>query len=74
MEVITTNTLREVRESRGCTQAEVAHAVGCDVHTLSRYENWLREPSIGVAIRLAAYYNIALEQLFTVKETKEQQA
>jgi len=40
--------LRQLRESRGLTQCEVAEAIGVDATTVGRVESGQRQPSVRV--------------------------
>ena len=68
METSTTNTLYEARTNRNMTQAQLADVFGCSVHTISRYETGVREPSLEMAMRLAKYFGMTVETLFNLKE------
>lgn len=45
--------IRRLREQKGLTQKELAELVGVGTHSLSRYENNLRNPSPEIISRLA---------------------
>ncbi len=55
--------LRELREGRGLTQAEVAEALLCDQSLYSKYERGARALPLELAVRLAQYYKVTLDHL-----------
>ncbi|MFI7347279.1 helix-turn-helix domain-containing protein [Streptomyces sp. NPDC049936] len=55
--------LREVRQSRRLTLAQVAGRTGLSVSTLSRLESGKRRPSLEVLIPLTAVYRLPLDDL-----------
>ena len=58
------NTLRDAREGRGWTQAELAAAIGVSRKTINTVENGVFIPSTVVALKLAAALKMKVEQLF----------
>lgn len=63
-----TTRLREARKCKGLTQKEVADALLISKDSLSRYERGEQDPRLDVALRLGKYYEIAVEQLFSLEE------
>ena len=61
-----TNRLREAREARGWTQAELAAAIGVSRKTINTVENGVFIPSTVVALKLAAALNTTVEKLFAL--------
>ena len=61
-----TNRLRDAREARGWTQAELAAAIGVSRKTINTVENGVFIPSTVVALKLAAALNTTVEKLFTL--------
>ncbi|MGW1427479.1 helix-turn-helix domain-containing protein [Streptomyces sp. NPDC002431] len=55
--------LREVRERRGVTLADVGRATGISPSTLSRIETGRRKPTLEVVLLLAEEYGVALDEL-----------
>ena len=60
------NMLREAREARGWTQAELAAAIGVSRKTINTVENGVFIPSTVVALKLAAALNTKVEKLFVL--------
>lgn len=63
-----TNTLREAREARGLTQAQLAEAVGVSRKTINTVENGVFVPSTVIALKLAAALGEPVEVLFRLAE------
>lgn len=55
--------LRELRQRRGFTLAELSTETGISVSTLSRLESGLRRPTLDLLIRLATAYRATLDDL-----------
>lgn len=51
--------LKELRESRGITQAQLADAVGVGDTTISMIETGKNRPSVNLAKRFAEYFDVA---------------
>ena len=60
------NRLREARDSKGWTQAELAARVGVSRKTVNTVENRVFTPSATLAIKLAAALGVSVEQLFWI--------
>lgn len=58
------NTLREVRRARGLNQAELADALEISRQTIIAIEADKYDPSLPMAYRLAAYFDLPVEELF----------
>ena len=55
--------LKELRESRGLTQKEVAEIIGYSEISYARYEKGEREPDISTLCKLAEYFNVTVDYL-----------
>ena len=60
------NRLREARDTKGWTQAELAARVGVSRKTINTLENRVFTPSATLAIKLAAALELSVEQLFWI--------
>ncbi|MCW1401304.1 helix-turn-helix transcriptional regulator [Novosphingobium sp. MW5] len=60
------NSLREVREARGLTQAQLAGLVGVSRKTINTVENGVFVPSTVIALKLAAALGEPVERLFSL--------
>ena len=61
------NRLREARDSKGWTQAELAARVGVSRKTINTVENRVFTPSATLAIKLAEALELSVEQLFWIE-------
>ena len=62
-----TNNLKSIRESQGICQEELASATGFHVRTISRIECGDTAPSAEFMLRMAAYFNLFVEDLFQLE-------
>ena len=62
------NRLREAREAKGWTQAQLAEAIGVSRKTVNTVENGVFVPSTLIALKLAAALGEAVERLFWVED------
>ncbi len=58
------NRLRELREARGLTQAQLADLIGVSRKTVNTVENGVFIPSTVVALKLAGALGCSVEELF----------
>ena len=63
-----TNRLREAREARGLTQAQLAERIGVSRKTINTVENGVFVPSTVIALKLAAALGEPVEALFSLGE------
>lgn len=61
------NTLKDIREERNLIQADLAEAISCS-QTIGRIERGERNPSLEIAIRLAHYLKVPVEDIFQVED------
>lgn len=62
------NTLKELRMERNLHQEDLAIAVGACGRTIGRIERGERNPSLEIALRLAHYLGVHVEDIFTLDE------
>ena len=62
------NRLREAREAKGWTQAELAARIGVSRKTVNTVENGVFTPSTVVALKLARALDEPVEALFSLVE------
>ncbi len=55
--------LKKLREKKGATQREVANDLFMTVQMLSGIETGIKQPSLNVALALARYYGVTVEEL-----------
>ena len=58
------NCLRELRKARGLKQADLADALDISRPTVISVEADKYDPSLPMAYRMAAYFDVAVEDLF----------
>ena len=61
------NRLRELRDARGWTQAELAARVGVSRKTVNTVENRVFTPSTLLSLKLAKALEVTVEQLFWIE-------
>ena len=61
------NRLKELRKTQKLTQDELANAVGVSRQTINAIENDKYNPTLELAIRLARYLKIPIEELFLLE-------
>lgn len=62
------NTIKIQRAIKDVTQEELAAAVGVTRKTINTIENCIYTPSTALALRLARYFGITVEELFQLRE------
>lgn len=62
------NKLRDYRESKKLTQDELGGVIGITGRAIGYYEKGQREPRLKIARKLAAYFDISIEDLFKKAE------
>lgn len=62
------NTLRAIRKEKDLVQEDLAEATGSCSRTIGRIERGERNPSLEMAIRLAHYLNVGVEDIFQIEE------
>lgn len=62
------NRLKELREARGLTQAQLADLIGVSRKTINTVENGIFVPSTIIALKLAAALDQRVEALFSLVE------
>lgn len=65
------NRLEEIRKSRGITQEQLAAALRVSRQTIGSLENGRYNPSIILAIKIARYFNLSIEDIFIYEEEPE---
>ena len=67
-EMAISNTLKDIREERNLVQADLAKAVGSCSDTIGRIERGERNASLEIAIRLAHYLKMPVEEIFQIED------
>lgn len=63
-----TNSVRQLRESAGLTQAELAERVGATRQTIIAVEAEKYAPSLELAFRIARAFRVPFESVFDYRE------
>lgn len=58
------NNLSKRRDDEGLSQGELAEAVGVTRQTINAIERNRYDPSLELAFKLAAYFDVSIEELF----------
>jgi len=58
------NQVRALRARKGLAQGELAEAMGVSRQTINSIENDRYTPSLPLAIALARYFGVAVEEMF----------
>ncbi|WP_429150846.1 helix-turn-helix transcriptional regulator [Anaerotaenia torta] len=62
------NRLEEIRKQRGIKQEELAAALEVSRQTIGSLENGRYNPSIILAIKIARYFGLSVEEIFIYEE------
>jgi putative transcriptional regulator len=66
--VLMLNRLEEIRKQRSITQEELASALEVSRQTIGSLENGRYNPSIILAIKIARYFGLSVEDVFIYEE------
>ena len=66
------NRLEEIRKQHDVTQEELAATLEVSRQTIGSLENGRYNPSIILAIKIARYFNLAVEDIFIYEEDTHQ--
>ena len=66
------NRLEEIRKEQGIKQEELAQAMGVSRQTIGSLENGKYNPSIILAIKLARFFGMAVEDIFIYDENESE--
>jgi putative transcriptional regulator len=58
------NLVRELRIEKGLAQGELAEAMGVSRQTINSIENERYTPSLPLALALARYFGVSVEEMF----------
>lgn len=65
-----TNSIAVLRASRQLSQAELAEAIGVSRKTISTVETGRFTPSVVIALKLAKFFDVPVEQIFHLSDAK----
>lgn len=64
-----TNRLKEIRIQKHINQSDLAFAIGSSRKSIGYIERGERYPSIEMALRIAAYLEVGIDELFILEES-----
>ncbi len=67
------NNLERIRKERGLKQTELSEALGVSRQTISSLENGRYNPSIILALKIARFFQLAVEEIFIYEEEEEEE-
>ena len=70
MDYIFSTNLYDIRIERDITQAKMAKDLGISRRAISKIEKGKQNPSLDMAYRIAAYYNLSVQDIFPVSDEK----
>ncbi|HCV05505.1 helix-turn-helix transcriptional regulator [Pseudoalteromonas sp. SSMSWG5] len=62
------NNIAKFRKDKGLSQQELADAIAVSRKTISTVETGRFIPSVIIALKIAAHFEVAVEQLFTLDD------
>jgi len=65
------NCIKELRETRNITQEEIAETLGVTKQFISRIENGYKVMPLAIAVEIADYLNVSLDELVGRKFKEE---
>ena len=70
MDYIFSTNLYDIRIERNITQAKMAKDLGISRRAISKIEKGEQNPSLDMAYRIAAYYDLSIQDVFPVNGEK----
>ena len=69
-QVVVVNHIKEIRLKKGITQVQMAEDLQITRQTINAIEKNKYNPSLELALKLVKYFDVPIEQLFYLDETK----
>lgn len=66
------NYLREIRQKKGMTQVELAEVLQVTRQTIIAIENNKYNPSLPLALKIIAYFDVPINQIFVLEADKNE--
>ena len=67
------NRVRELRKAQKLSQSELAHIVGTTRQTITSIEVGKYTASLGLAYKIAHYFNLSIEEVFDFSEIEKEE-
>ena len=71
MAITVQNKIKEIRESRKIQQNDMAKALNVSRQTMTAIEKMKYNPSLELALKIAEYFNLSIEEIFMLNKKKE---
>ena len=71
MAITVQNKIKEIRESRKIQQNDMAKALNVSRQTMTAIEKMKYNPSLELALKIAEYFNLSIEEIFMLNKIKE---
>lgn len=68
MDLKVKNRIKEIRLAKGISQIQMAEDLQITRQTINAVENHKYNPSLELALKLIRYFNINLDEIFTLEE------
>lgn len=68
MSVILQNRIRVYRAEKQISQEQLAHAIGVSRKTINTVETGRFCPSVVIALQIAGYFKVSVEEIFSLEE------
>ncbi|WP_093062285.1 helix-turn-helix transcriptional regulator [Psychrobacillus sp. OK028] len=62
------NRIKEIRLTKGISQIQMAEDLQITRQTINAVENHKYNPSLELALKLISYFDVALDEIFTLEE------
>ncbi|SDN72523.1 putative transcriptional regulator [Psychrobacillus sp. OK028] len=68
MDLKVKNRIKEIRLTKGISQIQMAEDLQITRQTINAVENHKYNPSLELALKLISYFDVALDEIFTLEE------
>lgn len=71
MRITVNNQIKLIRESRNIKQNEMAEALSVSRQTMTAIEKMKYNPSLELSLKIANYFNLSVEKIFSLNNQEE---
>lgn len=64
MTITVKNQIKDIRETRGIKQNEMADSLGVSRQTMTAIEKMKYNPSLELSLKIASYFELSVEEIF----------